>query len=98
MPGPVFQTYCPVPRCPNFGTRAGAGYCPEHALLPMSRWRKLSKRVIARDHGICWVCGGHGATTVDHVIPRAQGGAPWDPDNLRAAHRGCNAGRRDGRL
>lgn len=53
-------------------------------------WARTAARVIERDHGICWLCGRPGATTVDHVIPRARGGGHQD-SNLRAAHLSCNA-------
>ena len=54
--------------------------------------RQLHDWTIARDRGICWLCGRPGADTVDHVIPRALGG-PDTLDNLRAAHRVCNSRR-----
>ena len=43
----------------------------------------------ARDRGICWLCGGPGATSADHVIALADGGSNF-PSNLRAAHPHCN--------
>jgi len=43
----------------------------------------------------CWLCGGAGADTVDHIIPRSRGGELWDLDNCRPAHRDCNLSRRD---
>jgi 5-methylcytosine-specific restriction endonuclease McrA len=72
-----------------------ARYCPPctraYDLARGSRTIDAGKRarVLARDGGICWLCGGPGATTVDHVIPRARGGGD-DEDNLRAAHLDCN--------
>lgn len=33
--------------------------------------------------------------SLDHVVPLHLGGHPTDPANLRPAHFGCNAGRRD---
>lgn len=45
--------------------------------------------VIARDNGQCAFDGLPGATTVDHVIPRAQGG-PSTWENCVAAHEKCN--------
>src|SRR5574337_866721 len=38
----------------------------------------------------CVYCGGH-ATTLDHIIPRVQGGDIFDPDNLVPACNRCNA-------
>jgi 5-methylcytosine-specific restriction endonuclease McrA len=55
-------------------------------------WVQLRKAVIARDNGVCWLCGAYGADTADHVIPAAHGGASTE-DNLRAAHRKCNSAR-----
>ncbi len=42
---------------------------------------------------ICWICGKDGATEVDHVTPLAHGGHLTALDNLRPAHRACNARR-----
>lgn len=60
------------------------------------------EEILDRDGWRCQLCGvsiARGvkashvlAATVDHVIPRSQGGLD-DPENLRAAHRGCNAAR-----
>ena len=35
-------------------------------------------------------------TTLDHIVPPEEGGAWFDPLNLRAACRGCNSKRRRG--
>lgn len=43
------------------------------------------RRILRRDHWICYVCGKGGANEVDHVIPLSQGGANTD-DNLAAIH------------
>jgi 5-methylcytosine-specific restriction protein A len=58
------------------------------------KWRTRRRFVLDRDQGICWLCGGAGADTVDHVTPRHHGGSD-DPVNLRAAHARCNYGRRE---
>jgi len=66
-------------------------------VIPLNRvphWSERSKGVIARDRGVCWLCGYPGADTADHVVPRAHGGSD-DPSNLRAAHRACNSARKD---
>jgi 5-methylcytosine-specific restriction endonuclease McrA len=49
----------------------------------------LRRIVLARDRGICHLCGIRGATTVDHLVPRSAGGTD-DPANLAAAHASCN--------
>jgi 5-methylcytosine-specific restriction endonuclease McrA len=41
----------------------------------------------------CHLCRQPGATTADHLTPRAHGG-PDTLANLRPAHHGCNAARR----
>lgn len=58
--------------------------------------------LVARSGGTCWLCGEQvdldgprtapAAPTVDHVVPRAEGGTS-DPVNLRLAHRRCNGAR-----
>jgi 5-methylcytosine-specific restriction enzyme A len=53
------------------------------------RWRKLRAAVLARDRGICHLCGHAGARTVDHLVPRAHGGDDGMA-NLAAAHGRCN--------
>jgi 5-methylcytosine-specific restriction endonuclease McrA len=52
-------------------------------------WRKLAAWVVARDNGICHLCGEPGADTAHHLIEKRQGGSD-DPTNLRAIHRGCH--------
>jgi 5-methylcytosine-specific restriction protein A len=62
-------------------------------------WKKLRLQVLARDGHICQVRGPGctpnlavpGRATVDHIRPLALGGAQFDPANLRAACRRCNA-------
>jgi hypothetical protein len=47
--------------------------------------RKLRHRVFSMYGTECWLCGGDGADTIDHIIPVVQGGSD-DLDNLRPAH------------
>jgi hypothetical protein len=54
-------------------------------------WRKLRKAILIRDGYICWICGGDGADSVDHLEARVHGGATFDRDNLAAAHKVCNS-------
>jgi 5-methylcytosine-specific restriction protein A len=62
-------------------------------------WRKLRLRVLDRDGWLCQVrlpvCTVD-ATTVDHVVPLARGGARLDPANCRAACGPCNSSRSAG--
>lgn len=61
-------------------------------------WRAVRLQVLHRDGGMCQIRRGDGctltATEVDHIVPVADGGQLLDPDNLRAACRWCNRGRR----
>lgn len=42
---------------------------------------------------LCINCGRPGSTTADHIIPRADGGAVYDIDNLGPSHDKCNYSR-----
>ena len=61
-----------------------------------ARWRKVRVRVLERDGWLCQIrhdgCLGE-ASEVDHIVPWRAGGALYDPENLRAACKPCNAGR-----
>jgi 5-methylcytosine-specific restriction endonuclease McrA len=60
-------------------------------------WDRLSKRVIARDGGVCQLqlsCCTQIATTTDHIVPRSKGGSS-EESNLQAACRPCNSAKRD---
>ncbi|MDG2027375.1 MAG: HNH endonuclease [Acidimicrobiales bacterium] len=62
--------------------------------VPYPKHRAPNRRgVLARDHHTCQYCGSN-AETVDHVVPRSRGGRhTWD--NVVAACRRCNGGKRD---
>jgi len=65
---------------------------PSGRIMPKG-WKKISKAVIARDNGICHICGLPGANSADHIIPHAKGGSD-EMINLRAAHMKCNEKKR----
>ena len=54
------------------------------------RWAALRLRVFERDGYRCRKCGKAGRLECDHVVPVAQGGAPYDPANLQTLCRGCH--------
>ncbi len=54
-------------------------------------WRKLRLAIISRDGPDCVLCGRPG-NSVDHIIPRNQGGTN-DPSNLRVLCVRCNSSR-----
>lgn len=59
-------------------------------------WPQVRQAVLEHDNHVCQVrspsCT-HRATTVDHIIPWREGGAAYDPANLRAACVPCNTSR-----
>ncbi len=73
--------------------------------LSSHQWRKLRDRVLAEE-SVCWLCGlpirfdappcSTYSPSVDHIIPRDERpDLTYDRDNCRAAHFGCNSGRRE---
>ena len=58
------------------------------------QWRTLRLRILARDGYRCQI-NAKGCTTVadqvDHIVRLSEGGAKFDPRNLRAACTHCNA-------
>jgi 5-methylcytosine-specific restriction endonuclease McrA len=59
-------------------------------------WKRLRLLILERDRHTCQVQG-EGcttvATTVDHIVSVGEGGAFYDPANLRAACPHCNSAR-----
>lgn len=90
---------CGHPGCPAL-VRDGAR-CPAHRITPeraekrtdrfyvSTAWRRL-RAVQLRAHPLCDMCGAF-ATLVDHITPRADGGAPYDGANLRSLCASCHA-------
>ena len=69
----------------------------------MASKAKLRFKLAERDGPNCHICGGlmnfdrprrKTGATVDHVIPRSQGGSN-DISNLKLAHKRCNEARGD---
>lgn len=56
--------------------------------------RSLRRLVFNAYPPICHLCGGPGATTVDHIIPRSKGGQ-HTLENCRPAHVACNSIRKN---
>lgn len=59
-------------------------------------WRHVRTYVLERDRYVCQVRGKRCkefATEADHIVPLADGGAMFDPRNLRASCKPCNSGR-----
>jgi 5-methylcytosine-specific restriction enzyme A len=72
-----------------------------------AQWQRLRKLILRRDDYRCVVCGvdvsAPGAARVDHIRRVTEGGAPFDPGNLRTlcvthdaqAHREKGTGSRE---
>lgn len=52
-------------------------------------WPARRRRVLTRDQGICHLCHQPGATEVDHITPRSQGGT-HNYSNLAAICTPCH--------
>src|SRR3954453_5249568 len=61
--------------------------------VPYRVYRKRRAMVLSASR-VCHICGGPGATTVDHVVPLDRGGRSTLA-NLKPAHSYCNAGKRE---
>jgi 5-methylcytosine-specific restriction enzyme A len=87
---------CARTGCPRLVSNAAP--CPEHGRRPWEHgrpssaergygatWKRLRRLILARDP-LCVLClaAGHGSpsTTVDHIVPRSQGGTD-EESNLR---------------
>ena len=69
-------------------TAAARGYCS-------AAWRRTRLAVIARDQGVCQLCGmlviGESGD-VDHIVEKAKGGTDA-LSNLRLCHKACHSKR-----
>jgi hypothetical protein len=65
------------------------------------RWQTVRRAVLERDLWRCQIqrakCTTK-ATEVDHIVAVSQGGAKFDPANLRAACKSCNIGERNAQV
>ena len=95
---------CLEPRCPNPST--GKGRCDEHrkpierersrqrreatkGVYKRKRW-EMARRFVLRRDPICKVCDNALSTEVDHVVPLADGGDPYDPVGLQGICSPCH--------
>jgi 5-methylcytosine-specific restriction protein A len=78
---PSRESYCPAHTPKPWATSNRK----HHVSLSGSAQQARAKRVLARDFGLCHVCGQAGADQVDHVIALAHGGADSE-GNLAAIH------------
>ena len=88
---PRAPTRCAATHCPQ-PALVGAPYCADHrprTRMSPRKWSALVSAVVARDRGICQLCGKPGATSADHIT-RVKHGGTDEMRNLRAAHVQCN--------
>jgi len=64
----------------------------KRATASTEAFRARRARVLIRDHAICHLCGGPGATHLDHIVPLREGGVDAE-DNCAPAHAHCAARR-----
>ena len=60
------------------------------ALKASDAQRLWRSNIFVRDGYMCTYCGSTENLTIDHIVPRAKGGARWDADNCTTACRRCN--------
>lgn len=58
-------------------------------------YRRMREQILA-ESDTCWICGGAGADTVDHLVPISKGGSLLDKSNCLPAHGTCNSARGNG--
>ena len=72
---------------------------PSSRVTWTAQWKRVRAQLIrqSQDEDGTWhceVCGQPivtaGEVEVDHIVPVSEGGEPYDPANLRLAHRRCN--------
>ncbi|WP_342669491.1 HNH endonuclease signature motif containing protein [Corynebacterium oculi] len=76
------------------GARVGPWGWPVGSRWAGRRATRLTAATLAAHGTVCHLCGLPGATTADHVVPRAAGGDD-SLENLRPAHSKCNSARGD---
>lgn len=62
-----------------------------HHIYLTARWKKLRKRIIERDGGVCVKCGSDYRLQVDHIIPHnGSEELMWDEFNLQTLCAKCH--------
>ncbi|MEI7605916.1 MAG: HNH endonuclease [Rhodospirillaceae bacterium] len=79
-------------RCPVCTARRDAEYRrPERDAFYRTReWKHIADTFRAMRSGVCECCGAFGASTVDHITPRARGGLD-DYSNLQLLCGSCHS-------
>lgn len=84
---PTYRPDRPPARGQERPTAAARGYCT-------AAWRRTRLAVIARDMGICQLCGllVTGSPDIDHIVEKSKGGDD-SMSNLRTTCHSCHAKR-----
>lgn len=61
-----------------------------HQKLNRRKWAQVRIKALTRDGYACVKCGKRGRLEVDHIVPVARGGLPYDLDNLQTLCRPCH--------
>jgi 5-methylcytosine-specific restriction protein A len=71
------------------GSLGGGVLRAGHGLYRTKRWRLVRRRVLRRDEE-CQMCHDELAAVVDHIVAVADGGDPWDEENLQGLCWACH--------
>lgn len=76
----------------------------DHKGTARTEFERAKKRIL-KTQSVCGICGmpvdkkikypDPMSACIDHIIPLAKGGHPFDPDNLQLAHSMCNRQKSD---
>ena len=61
-----------------------------HRALNSRQWALSKRATHTRDNWLCILCGKRGRLECHHIIRLAEGGDPYDPDNLESLCRSCH--------
>lgn len=85
--------------CISCGEPSIESRCDEHkierkpqpwTIRDTNRWQRLSRR-LRRMQPWCSSCGAEDGLSVDHIVPLAHGGDPFDVTNLQILCQSCNS-------
>lgn len=63
---------------------------PWRKVYGTKRWKDTRRRTLIRAGRMCELCGGNRSLDVHHIIALKDGGAAFDPINLRVLCRSCH--------
>jgi len=97
------RKWCEYPGC---STLVDKGMCDDHEesttrvvsperrerkrIYDSARWRALRQVILSKYDDVCAQCGAL-ASDIHHKVSLADGGDPWDEDNLEALCKRCHS-------